>query len=209
MNAVAPRARSLSPPPPASSRTTSALALVRLPSVMELTRGDPRLVIGLIDGPVAVAHPDLAGARLREVPGRGRVTCAQPSSAACQHGTFVAGMLAARAGSAAPALCPGCTLLLRPIFDETPTSFPATLPSSTPGKLAAAILDCLEGGARILNLSVALAHAPTGGERELQGALDQSARRGVLVVAAAGNQGTIGSSLITRHPAVIPVVACD
>jgi subtilisin family serine protease len=31
----------------------------------------------------------------------------------------------------------------------------------------------------------------------------------VLIVAAAGNQGTLGSSAITRHPWVIPVVACD
>ncbi|MGH7801047.1 MAG: S8 family serine peptidase [Thermodesulfobacteriota bacterium] len=30
-----------------------------------------------------------------------------------------------------------------------------------------------------------------------------------MVVAAAGNQGTVGSSAITRHPWVIPVVACD
>ena len=29
------------------------------------------------------------------------------------------------------------------------------------------------------------------------------------MVAAAGNQGTLGSSAITRHPWVIPVVACD
>jgi subtilisin family serine protease len=28
-------------------------------------------------------------------------------------------------------------------------------------------------------------------------------------VAAAGNQGTLGSSAITRHPWVVPVVACD
>jgi len=31
----------------------------------------------------------------------------------------------------------------------------------------------------------------------------------VIVIAAAGNQGTLGSSTITRHPWVIPVVACD
>ena len=29
------------------------------------------------------------------------------------------------------------------------------------------------------------------------------------MVAAAGNQGTVGSSAITRHPWVIPVIACD
>ena len=31
----------------------------------------------------------------------------------------------------------------------------------------------------------------------------------MLVVAAAGNHGSIGGSAITRHPWVIPVVACD
>jgi subtilisin family serine protease len=29
------------------------------------------------------------------------------------------------------------------------------------------------------------------------------------VVAAAGNQGTVGSSVVTRHPWVLPVAACD
>jgi subtilisin family serine protease len=43
----------------------------------------------------------------------------------------------------------------------------------------------------------------------LEEALNHAARRDVIVVAAAGNQSTIGSSVITRHRWVIPVVACD
>jgi subtilisin family serine protease len=43
----------------------------------------------------------------------------------------------------------------------------------------------------------------------LEQALDHAARRGVIIVAAAGNQGTIGSTVITAHPWVIPVAACD
>jgi hypothetical protein len=31
----------------------------------------------------------------------------------------------------------------------------------------------------------------------------------VLIVAAARNQGTIGSTVMTGHPPVIPVAACD
>lgn len=31
----------------------------------------------------------------------------------------------------------------------------------------------------------------------------------MIVVAAAGNQGTLGSSAIVRHPWVVPVAACD
>jgi len=83
------------------------------------------------------------------------------------------------------------------------------MPSATPHELAAAILDCLNAGVRVINLSLALAHPSTKGEQALEESLNQCARRGVLVVVAAGNQGTLGSSAITRHPWAIPVVACD
>jgi subtilisin family serine protease len=46
-------------------------------------------------------------------------------------------------------------------------------------------------------------------ERRLDEALRLALKRGVIVVAAAGNQGTLGSSAITRAPWVIPVVAAD
>jgi len=83
------------------------------------------------------------------------------------------------------------------------------MPSATPQELAAAIIECIDAGARVINLSLALAHPSTKGEQALEEALNQAVRRGVIVVAAAGNQGTLGSSAITRHPWVIPVVACD
>jgi subtilisin family serine protease len=56
---------------------------------------------------------------------------------------------------------------------------------------------------------VALAQPSGGPQRQLEEALDFAAARGVIPVAAAGNQGTLGSSPITRHPWVIPVVAYD
>jgi subtilisin family serine protease len=83
-----------------------------------------------------------------------------------------------------------------------------SMPSATPAELAQAIVDTVQAGARIINLSVALVK-PAPGEAELGEALDFTAREGVIVVAAAGNQGTLTSSVITRHPWVIPVVAYD
>jgi len=127
---------------------------------------------------------------------------------ACVHGTFVAGVLAARPSSVAPGICPGCTLLIRPIFPET-TSDRTQMPSATPEQLAAAILECVDAGARVINLSLNLAQPSSKGEQALEEALNQSGRRGVIIVAAAGNQGTVGSTAITRHPWVIPVVGCD
>jgi subtilisin family serine protease len=83
------------------------------------------------------------------------------------------------------------------------------MPSATPQELAAAIIECITAGARAINLSLALSQPSTKGEQALEEAFNQAIRRGVIVVAAAGNQGTLGSSAITRHPWVIPVVACD
>jgi subtilisin family serine protease len=186
----------------------NSLDLVKLTTLMERTSGRHEIMIGLIDGPVAINHPDLVGVYIRGVPGTLAGTCAQAGSAACMHGTFVAGILCAKRGSTAPAICPNATLLLRPIFAET-TSAEGQLPDATPEELAAAIIECIEARAHVINLSAALAQPSPNGHRQLADALDYAARHGVIVVAAAGNQGTLGSSLITRHPWVIPVVACD
>lgn len=183
------------------------LDLVKLSALMERTSGNADVKIGLIDGPVATEHPDFAGGHLREIPGRTGGACRHANSIACLHGTFVAGILSARRGSAAPAICPGCTLVIRPIFPEMSMGR-GQLPSAAPQELAAAIIDCVQAGARIINLSLALARPTTQGERALEEALRQVVSRGVVMVAAAGNQGTLGSSAITRHPWVIPVVAC-
>ena len=78
-----------------------------------------------------------------------------------------------------------------------------------PEELAQAILDCIDAGARVLNVSAALAQPSLKSERALEEALDRAAKRGVIVIAAAGNQGTLGSTAITRHPWVIPVVGYD
>jgi subtilisin family serine protease len=184
------------------------LDLVKLTALMERTSGSPDVKIGLIDGPVVTQHPDLAGDHLREIPGSNGATCAQTNSVACLHGTFVAGILSAKRNSLAPAICPGCTLLVRPVFADG-TSGREHMPSATPKELAAAIIECIDAGVRIINLSLALAQPSTKGERSLEEAFNLAVRRGVIVAAAAGNQGTIGSSAITRHPWVIPVVACD
>ncbi|MCI0353505.1 MAG: S8 family serine peptidase [Beijerinckiaceae bacterium] len=184
------------------------LDLVRLTALMERAQGRAEIVIGLIDGPVVLSHPDLAAGRLREMPGKLGSACARSDSAACQHGTFVAGILSARRGSPAPAICPGCTLLVRPIFSEaTPAN--GDMPSAKPEELAAAILACLEAGAHVLNISAAIAQPSSKSERALQEALDEAAKRGVIVVAAAGNQGTLGGTAITSHPWVIPIAAYD
>jgi subtilisin family serine protease len=187
----------------------ATLDLVRLRPLLDETAGSPDVRIGLIDGPVDRHHPGFAGANVRDVSPRVASDCSPPTSDACRHGTLVAGVLVAARGCGAPALCPGCTLLMRPIFLDTRAEDGPAPPTASVDEVATAIVETVDAGATLLNLSVALAEPSSRAERRMNEALDHAARRGAIVVAAAGNQATVGSSAITRHPWVIAVIACD
>ncbi|MGA7414500.1 MAG: S8 family serine peptidase [Bryobacteraceae bacterium] len=176
---------------------------------MQRTSGTPDVVIALIDGPVALGHPDLESHKIRSVGAAPPAACASSASAACIHGTYIAGILCARRSSVAPAICPGCTLLLHPIFTEGGTGRDRP-PSATPDQLAAAVVAVVQAGARVVNLSVGLSGSYSAvGERGLENAFNYAASRGAICVAAAGNEGTVGGSSLIRHTAVIPVAGCD
>jgi len=185
----------------------SPIDFVGLRSLMQKTEGSPGVTVAVIDGPVALDHPDLPRERIREVVGRSPAACMEAGSVACVHGTFVLGILAAKRGSMAPAICPGCTFLVRPIFSESTSN--GGLPSATPQELSSAIIDAIDAGANILNLSIGLVDASTRDDQKLDEALGLAIARGVITVAAAGNQGAVRSSVLTRHPWVLAVVACD
>ena len=175
---------------------------------MALTSGSGEIAIGVVDSPVAINHPDLDPALIRGSGANAGRYCAQPHGNACMHGTFVAGILAAKRGARAPAICPNCTLLVYPIFADTAGSG-VQMPSATPEELATAVVACVAAGARLLNLSLSVLRPSASGERALQDALDLAAQRGLIVVAAAGNHGSVGASAITGHPWVIAVAACN
>jgi subtilisin family serine protease len=181
-----------------------SLGFVTLGPLMRMSSGRADVVVALIDGPVEVGAPDLQVSSIRNVTGGPASECALASSAACEHGTFVASILVGRRRSVAPAICPECTLVVRPIFVE---ASPRRGVMATAEDLSAAIVECVEAGARVINVSASLTPSTLRGQRNLQDALDKAARSGALVVAASGNEGTIGSTALTNHPWVVPVVA--
>ena len=181
------------------------LGMAGLTRLLELTRGSSQVAVGLVDGPVLLDHPELRDAVVRVLPGS-----RQPKDAAgYEHGTFTAGLLFACRGAAVPAICPGCRLVLRTIFpgDQGEAGNGAQVTSAT--ELASALAECVDAGAHLVNVSASFGRVSMLEQRELTDALDHAASRGVLVVAAAGNQGAVAGSALTRHPWVIPVVACD
>lgn len=78
-----------------------------------------------------------------------------------------------------------------------------------PAELAQAILDCVHAGARVINLSLNVLASSARDRYQLEAALSYAAVRGVVVVAAAGNQGEVGGSPLSRHPWPIPVAGSD
>ncbi|MFD4033281.1 S8 family serine peptidase [Streptomyces sp. NPDC058637] len=180
------------------------LGLIGLRPLMALTSGLRSMRVGLIDGHVVTSHPGLAEAHLEFLAANDDP--APPDDAASRHATSVAGILVACRGSGAPAVCPDATLVVRRLF---PSASPRHRGTVAPGALASAIVEVADAGVRILNLSLTLTPRSYDVDDALQRALDHAAHRGVIVVAAAGNHGAVGGSVLTRHRSVIPVVAYD
>jgi subtilisin family serine protease len=94
------------------------------------------------------------------------------------------------------------------VFSEDSKSI-GEMPSAIPAELAQAILDAVHAGARVINLSLNVLAPSSRDERQLEAALSYAAARGVIVVAATGNQGEVGGSPLSRHPWPIPVAGSD
>ncbi|MEU3664536.1 S8/S53 family peptidase [Streptomyces sp. NPDC032940] len=172
---------------------------------MARTSGATDLRVGLADGPVIVDHPGLSTSKI-EWSSAKDVANREADDVAALHATSVAGVLVAGHQSGALGMCPGITLVTRSVFGSPAARSAGT---ATWMELTDALLDLANSGVRIVNISLSLATGTHEEVRAVQDALDYVAAHDVIVVAAAGNEGTIGSTVVTRHRSVLPVVAYD
>jgi subtilisin family serine protease len=187
------------------------LSQTKLHSLMSISRGIHGIVIGIIDGPIDFTHHALKNSHIRTVRQSHLTACKAADSMACIHGTFIAGILCADRRSAAPAICPDCKIILRPIFSEGSLNGRSStvLPSTTPQELSTAIIETVDAGARVINLSLGLSTSVLTVFNELEEACEYASRHGVILVSASGNQGRIGYLPLFHNRWVIPVAACD
>jgi subtilisin family serine protease len=186
------------------------LELIKLNSLTTISNGSQEVTIGLIDGPIDTDHPALQNVNIRTIGKSSAGTCKRNDSLACIHGTFIAGVLCAERGSNAPGICPNCKIILKPIFAEPSSSNRINeIFKTTQSELADAILETINAGARIINLSLGMYGSSLSVYHQLQDAYDYACKKGVIIIAAAGNQGNIGHVSLLNHPWVIPVAACD
>ncbi|MDN3357656.1 S8 family serine peptidase [Actinomadura sp. DC4] len=144
-----------------------------------LTRGGG-LVVGVVDTGVSAASPALAGAVL---PGRDVATNRAANTDCRGHGTFVAGLLAARPmdGRGLVGIAPAARVLpIRVSPDEKQVDA---------GRLAAGIRAAVDGGARVVAVAVGVATAPPA----LRAAVTHAHDRDVVVVASTDAPDAISS----------------
>ena len=182
----------------------STTDLFGIRSLMQRTTGDSRVRVALIDGPVDTRHAGFADSQIIFLR---NLSDASDADAAVAHGTAIAGVLFASRRSSAEGICPGCTMVIRPIFGFWENG--GRLDGPIAADVAAAVIECVEAGVTVINLSFSHTGAPNSKSRLLTDSFDFAAKRGVIIVAATGNSGRSTSTVLTSHPWVIPVCAYD
>src|SRR5262245_26385166 len=92
-----------------------------IPGIQEMwarSIGHPQIRIAVLDGPVDLAHPCFAGARLEERLRHLRDPADRGPGAMAAHGTHVASVIFGRHGSPVAGIAPGCTGIAIPVFSD-------------------------------------------------------------------------------------------
>jgi len=158
-----------------------------IPGVSELwreTRGDPEICVAVLDGPVDLSHRALKGAQL-ELLG-GSIEASRVCGPAAAHGLHVCSVIFGQHSGSVKGVAPNCRGLVIPIFRDRDSQAIEPCSQIT---LAQAILQALERGAHIINISGGQLSESGKAHPHLEQAIRQCIDADVLVVAAAGNDG--------------------
>jgi subtilisin family serine protease len=181
---------------------------------MRLTEGSKNISIGIIDGPVDLEHPALKNSKIRTVSGSQLESCKKSTSLACMHGTFISAILVGARNTESMGICPKCEIILRPIFNEdwrqeNNNDNIDHIPTSTPEELSNAIVEVVDAGAKLINLSIGISDSSIVLYESLHQAYEYALQKNVLILSAAGNQRSLGYCPGLFPPWVIPIAACD
>ena len=176
----------------------------KLNAIWSETRGEPHIRIALLDGPVDRSHPALQGAHLD---GQATlITAAAADGPASRHGTHVASLVFGQPGSSVEGIAPGCSGIILPVFADGADNRVVVCSQID---LARAILQAVELGAHVINISGGRQSPDGESEPLLAKAIEICADRNVLVVAAAGNDGCDCLHIPAALESVLPVGATD
>ncbi|AWK85773.1 S8 family serine peptidase [Azospirillum thermophilum] len=167
-------------------------------------RGHEKILVSILDGPIDLKHPCLAGAQLHYAPGHSRADVTDGPST--RHGTAVASIIFGQPGTVLEGIAPACRGVIVPIYEDTPQG--SVRPCSQ-ADLAEAIQAALREGAQIINISGGQLARGGSPDPTLVAAVQACEEAGVLVVAAAGNDGCDCEHVPAALPTVLAVGAVD
>ena len=174
--------------------------------VWNLTEGAGQLV-AVVDSGVSATAPGLAGAVL---PGRDTLTGRGGDTDCLGHGTFTAGLIAARPvfGTGLEGLAPQARILPVDVID--PAQAESNDPVTSSSAVAAGITYAVNAGATVVDVSTATTPGPSTALRE---AVAYAEAKNVVVIAPVSTSSGTTPANVTSYPAdypgVIAVAAVD
>ena len=161
----------------------------------QVTQGNKNVVIAILDSGIDQSHEDLRTKVTRNINFTGSRTVDDEFG----HGTHVAGTAGAQTNNrvGVAGTCPSCSLFNVKVLDAT---------GSGPWSgVASGITWATDNGAKVINMSLG-SYAPS---QTLEAAVNYAVGKGVVVVAAAGNDGQNWGFYPAAYPNVISVAATD
>jgi thermitase len=165
-------------------------------SAWDITRGSSSIKVAIIDTGVDYNHPDLAGGVIK---GYDYVDNDWDPMDLNNHGTHAAGIAAATTNNSRgiAGMAPNVYIYAVRVLDANG--------SGTLDDVANGIYHAVDNGAKVVSLSLG---GPSGAT-SLQNAVNYAASKGVVVVAAAGNENTSAASYPAYYSNAIAVAATD
>jgi subtilisin family serine protease len=168
------------------------LPAVSAPQAWDVTSGSSGVVIAVLDTGMDMSHPDLTR---RAIPGYDFVNRDADASDDHGHGTLVAGIAGADTNNAAGVAGVDWAAKIMPVkvLDASGSGYMSTV--------AEGIVWAADRGAAVINMSLSGAT----GTSTLKSACDYAYAKGVVLVAAAGNEGTDAPRYPAAYDSVISV----
>lgn len=180
------------------------MELPNLKSLWAKSKGEERVCVAVLDGPVDQSHPCFNGAKLSKL--QTLVSGVSNGGPASQHGTHVASIIFGQHGSPVRGIAPNCRGLIVPVFAD---GREGGLAPCSQIDIARAITQAVEQGANVINISGGQLVASAESDQLLANAVRLCQDNNVLIVAAAGNDGCDCLHVPAALESVLAVGAMD
>jgi thermitase len=171
------------------------LTKTQAPSAWDITTGSPNVSVAVLDTGVDLTHPDLQGKVVASVNFSDSTTASDING----HGTHVAGIIGAATNNSQgiAGLGYNTSIMNVKVMGDNGTG--------SSGSIAQGVVWAADNGARVVNISAGATFQMT----TLEDAINYAWGMGVVVVAAAGNEGSNAPFYPAFYPNAIAVASTD